>query len=154
MLVDRETERTVATFLRLEDYLPHRLCVLSSVVSEAFSAIYAKHKLSLPPWRVLITLGAFGELNSKEVGVHACMQKTNVSRAVKELVARDLIETRQSPLDKRVLHLRLTSQGRQLYQESSPLLTELARRFEEAIEPSDREAFDRALTKLAGRAKR
>jgi DNA-binding MarR family transcriptional regulator len=142
-----------ASTLRLENYLPHRLIALSSVVSAAFSPIYTKHGMTLHEWRVLVTLGSFGELRSKEVGAHAGLHKTNVTRATQVLVERKLIEARRSPTDQRVLRLRLTSEGQQLYQQSSPLLMELCRRIEEAIEPTDREAFNRALMKLTQRAK-
>lgn len=150
---DRPGEPLRPEELALQSYLPHRLDVLSSVVSQVFSAVHATLGFTLPEWRVLVTLGAFGELNGKQVGVHTGMHKTAVSRIAHDLAARRLIERQASPVDQREVHLRLTAQGEQIYREGWPVLVAQARQIEEAIEPADREAFNRALLKLAGRAK-
>lgn len=139
--------------LKLDSYLPHRLDVLSDVVSHAFSPVYTNVGLTLPEWRVLATLGTLGELTGKQVSGHTGTHKSAVSRIAHTLVARHLIEMRANPGDLRSAYLRLTAQGQQVFQEGSPLLVALAHRLDEAIEPADREPFYRTLRKLTERAK-
>jgi len=126
---------------------------VSNAFSQALSPVYSKYGLGLLEWRVIATLGSFGELNGKQVGAHTGMHKTNVSRIVHGLIARNLIESNYRPRDQRAMYLRLTVEGQQRYRECSPLVMELARHLEDAIELEDREAFTRVLLKLTERAK-
>ena len=99
--------------LRLEDFLPYRLNVLASLVSQALSRIYVeRYGLGVPEWRVLVTLGQFGAMTGKAVGAHSHMHKTKVSRAVAELEKRRLITRRANRADLRELFLSLTAAGR------------------------------------------
>ena len=43
-----------APLLKLEDFLPHRLNVLSSLVSQALTRVYGRHGIGIPEWRVLV----------------------------------------------------------------------------------------------------
>src|SRR5882724_10208317 len=57
-VVDASSE---APLLKLEDFLPHRLNVLSSLVSLALTRVYGRrYGIGIPEWRVLVTLGEFG----------------------------------------------------------------------------------------------
>ena len=71
-----------APLLRLEEFLPHRLNVLSSLVSQALTRVYGRYGIGIPEWRVLVTLGENGVLTGKVVGAQTHMHKTKVSRAV------------------------------------------------------------------------
>src|SRR5262249_57973755 len=42
-----------APLLKLEDFLPHRLNVLSSLVSQALTRVYGRHGIGIPEWREL-----------------------------------------------------------------------------------------------------
>lgn len=95
------------------------------------------------PWRA----------DRQQVGGHTGVHKTAVSRIAHDLAARHLIEMRANPTDQRAVYLRLTAQGQQIFEEGSPLLVALAHRIEEAIEPADRETFNRSLLKFLERAK-
>src|ERR1700752_3846661 len=95
--------------LKLEEFLPYRLHVLASDVSQALSRIYAeRYGLDVPEWRVLVTLGQFGVMTGKAVGYHSHMHKTKVSRAVAELDRRKLIARRANREDMRETFLSLT----------------------------------------------
>src|SRR5229473_49383 len=43
-----------APVLKLEDFLPHRLNVLSSLVSQALTRVYGRRGIGIPEWRVLV----------------------------------------------------------------------------------------------------
>src|SRR2546426_11579909 len=42
-----------APLLKLEDFLPHRLNVLSSLVSQALTRVYGRYGIGIPEWRGL-----------------------------------------------------------------------------------------------------
>ena len=140
--------------LKLEEFLPYRLNVVASLVSQALSRIYAeRYGIGVPEWRVLVTLGQYGMMTGKAIGAHSHMHKTKVSRAVAELERRKLIARRSNRDDLRVSFLSLTPPGRAIYEELTPHALEFARRLAEAIDPQDRPAFERAFERLTERSR-
>jgi DNA-binding MarR family transcriptional regulator len=140
--------------LKLEEFLPYRLNVLASLVSQALSRIYVeRYGLGVPEWRVLVTLGQFGVMTGKAIGAHSHMHKTKVSRAVAELEKRKLIGRRANRADLRESLLSLTAAGRTIYQELAPGALDFARRLAEVVEPADRAAFERAVRRLTERSR-
>src|SRR2546422_1830661 len=87
--------------LKLEDFLPHRLNVLSSLVSQALTRVYGRRGIGIPEWRVLVTLGENGVLTGKAVGAHTHMHKAKVSRAVAQLEQRKFVSRRANRADLR-----------------------------------------------------
>ena len=99
--------------LKLEMFLPYQLNVVSSLTSQALSRVYARrHKIGVPEWRVLVTLGQYGVMTGKAIGAHTHMHKTKVSRAVSALERRKLIVRRENRDDRREALLSLTPAGR------------------------------------------
>ena len=139
--------------LRLEQFLPYRLNVVASFVSHALSRIYSeRYGIGVPEWRLLVTLGQYGVMTAKQIGTHSHMHKTKVSRAVAQLEKRELLVRRTNRADLREAFLSLTPAGRAIYEDLAPSALEFARRLIEVVDPGDRDAFDRALTKLGERA--
>jgi DNA-binding MarR family transcriptional regulator len=139
--------------LKLEEFLPYRLNVCSSLVSHALSRIYAdRYKIGVPEWRVLVTLGQFGAMTAKAIGDHSHMHKTKVSRAVALLERRKLVTRRANRADLREAFLSLTAAGRDVYNELAPIALDFARELLESVDAADRAALDRALMKLTERS--
>jgi len=139
--------------LKLEDFLPYRLNVCANIVSNALSRIYAeRYKIGVPEWRVLVTLGQFGMMTAKAIGIHSHMHKTKVSRAVAMLERRKLVTRRANRDDLREAFLSLTPAGRDIYSDLAPSALEFARKLMETVEPADRAALGRALNKLTERS--
>jgi DNA-binding MarR family transcriptional regulator len=139
--------------LKLEEFLPYRLNVLASLVSQALSRIYVeRYGLGVPEWRVLVTLGQYGMMTGKAVGAHSHMHKTKVSRAAAELEKRKLITRRANRADLRESFLSLTPAGRAIYEDLAPGALEFARRLGEVVDPADRPAFERAMQRLTERS--
>lgn len=139
--------------LKLEDFLPYRLNVCANIVSNALSRIYAeRYKIGVPEWRVLVTLGQFGMMTAKAIGIHSHMHKTKVSRAVAMLERRKLVTRRANRDDLREAFLSLTPAGRDIYSDLAPNALEFARKLMETVEPADRAALSRALNKLTERS--
>ncbi len=140
--------------LKLEEFLPYRLNVLASLVSQALSRIYVeRYGLGVPEWRVLVTLGEFGVMTGKAVGAHSHMHKTKVSRAVAELEKRKLLTRRANRADLRESFLSLTPAGRTIYEDLAPGALEFARRLIDVVDAADRPAFERAMQRLTERSR-
>ena len=138
--------------LRLEEFLPHRLNVLSSLVSQALTRVYERHGIGIPEWRVLVTLGEHGAMTGKGVGAHTHMHKTKVSRAVAQLEQRRLITRKVNRADLREAFLSLAPAGRAVYEELAPQALAFMARLSEVVPPADRPAFDRAMKALTRRS--
>jgi len=154
---DAKTDRIApageTAVLRLEDFLPYRLNVLASLVSQALSRIYAeRYGIGVPEWRVLVTLGQYGVMTGKQIGAHSHMHKTKVSRAVAQLETRRLLVRRTNRADLRESLLSLTPAGRAIYEDLAPSALDFAKRLFEVVDPADRAAFDRALKLLSERS--
>ncbi len=139
--------------LKLEQFLPYRLNVVASLVSQALSRIYAeRYGIGVPEWRVLVTLGQYGMMTGKAIGSDSHMHKTKVSRAVALLEKRKLLMRRPNRADLREAFLALTPAGRAMYDDLAPIALEFADRLSEAVDSADRAAFERAVDRLIERS--
>lgn len=142
-----------ATTLKLDEFLPYRLNVCSALVTQALSRIYAaRYKIGVPEWRVLVTLGEFGNMTAKTIGLHSHMHKTKVSRAVALLERRKLVSRKANRDDLREAFLSPTPAGRDIYDELAPAALEFVRQLMETVDPADRAALNRVLSKLIERS--
>jgi DNA-binding MarR family transcriptional regulator len=142
-----------APLLRLEEFLPYRLTVCSSLVSGALSRVYAeRHKIGVPEWRVLVTLGQFPALTGRDIGAYGQMHKTKVSRAVTVLERKEWVARKVNSRDRREALLALTPLGRSIYGELAPLALEFTRKLLDVLDPVEHAALDRALKKLSSRS--
>ena len=147
-----KAEPAETSLLKLEGFLPHRLNVLSSLVSQALTRVYGQYGIGIPEWRVLVSLGQFGVMTGKAIGARTHMHKTKVSRAVAELERRKYLTRRTNRADLREAFLSLTPAGRAVYEELAPRALEFTARLSEAVSPGDRAAFERAVTALTERS--
>lgn len=140
--------------LKLDEFLPYRLNVCSSLVTQALSRIYAeRYRLGVPEWRVLVTLGELGPMTAKAIGKHSHMHKTKVSRAVAVLERRKLLSRRANRDDLREAILSLTANGRDVYDVLAPAALDFVRQLLDTMDSGERATLDRALGKLIGRSK-
>jgi DNA-binding MarR family transcriptional regulator len=146
--------RSTDVALKLEEFLPYRLSVLANLTAQALAHVdTGAADIGGPGWRILVTLGQFGVMTGKAVGQHSQMHKTKVSRAVALLEERKLVARRSNRSDLRESLLSLTPSGRALYAELVPDAVAFAADLERAIDPADRPAFERTLTRLTERAR-
>ena len=139
--------------LKLEEFLPYRLDVCATLVSQALARVHGeRYQIGVSEWRVLVTLGQFGAMTGKAIGIHSHMHKTKVSRAVALLERRKLVTRRANRDDLREAFLSLTAAGENVYREAAPLALDFARQLLEVVDPDDRDALDRALRRLTDRS--
>jgi DNA-binding MarR family transcriptional regulator len=134
--------------LNLETFLPYRLAVLSSVVSQALSQVYANHGLTMSEWFVLMTLGERSPATGKAVSATLRMHKTKVSRIVSSLLERKLISRRFNQADLRQAFLELTPLGAELYRKCVPAASEFVKLLSEEMPEAERAALERGLARL------
>ena len=139
--------------LKLEEFTPYQLHVCATLASQALARICgARHNIGIWEWRVLVTLGQFGMMTAKSIGIRSHMHKTKVSRAVALLEGRKLVTRRANRADLREAFLSLTATGRAVSSDLAPLALDFERRLTETLDASERAAFDRTLAKLNERS--
>lgn len=120
---------TIVNDLRLEDFLPYRLSVVSNAVSDAIASTYqALFGLRIPEWRLIAVIAEGAGMTPQALSHATRMDKVTVSRAASALAKRALIERRANPVDQRSHLLSLTPAGRTLYEQVAPKALEMEAR--------------------------
>ena len=150
----QDSRRQQTRQFQLEDFLPYRLSRVSNLISRGIAATYQdEYGLSVAEWRVMAVIGAQPDLTASEVIAVTAMDKVAISRAVKSLVARDLMERHIPDQDRRSRRLALTRAGARIYTE----VIRRARDYEQELladfGQKELDAFNRILDQLEGVAK-
>jgi DNA-binding MarR family transcriptional regulator len=139
--------------LDLERFLPYRLSVLANTMSTALAAAYAERfQLSIPEWRVLAVLARSPGLSAAQVAQRTAMDKVAVSRAVASLSRARRIERSVEESDRRRSRLRLTADGKAVYDEVVPWALAYENAVLSGIPPASRAALLDLLDDLTLRA--
>jgi len=149
------TEATSETLeLNLEDFLPYRLNVAAALSSQALSETYApRYGISVPEWRVRVTPGQEGRRTRQGLGEQRNTHKTKRSRGGALPPGRQIEARKANRQDLREALLSLTPTGRRVYQDLVPAALNFSRALLDALDPTERTAFDRALHKLTERSR-
>ena len=135
--------------LKLDQFLPYRLSVVSNRVSAAIATAYDRlFGLRIPEWRLIAVIAEGPGITQQALGVATRMDKVTVSRAAQALVERGLVARAPNEGDRRSHLLALTATGRLLYEQVAPKALELERRIFEGIAPEEIEAFRAMLDRL------
>lgn len=133
----------------LEEFLPHRLAVVSARAQRLFARAYSEQAgLSVAEWQVLSVLARSGDLSATDVARHAAMDKVKVSRAVRSLMARRLLRRAEDRYDRRVRRLAVTALGRRVQAGMAPLACALERDMLGPLSAEDRDRLRAALSRL------
>ena len=135
--------------IKLEEFLPYRLSVLSNTVSNAISQGYkGRFGLSIPDWRVMAVLARLPGSSAQELVHWTRMDKVAVSRGVSRLLERGLLQKLMSTEDRRRSELRLSAQGEQVYREIMPMARGYEASLLENISAEHRQLLDEILADL------
>ena len=138
--------------IHLETFLPYRLNVLATEVSQTLARAYGERfGITIPEWRIMATLGQFGSITAREIGLHSRMHKTTVSRAVSALEKRKLIERKPNRNDMREAFLAMTDAGKSIYFEIVPLARGFADSLCQGLEPQERVQLEALINRLQER---
>ena len=133
----------------LEEFLPHRLSVVSARAHRLFARAYADRAgLSIPEWQVLSVLARSGDLSATDVARQAAMDKVKVSRAVRSLTERRLVRRAEDRRDRRVRRLAITALGRRTQAGTMPLVQALESEMLGPLSVEDRNRLRAVLSRL------
>lgn len=140
--------------LRLENFMPYRLSVLSNTVSTTVARAYDKRfKVSIPEWRVIAILGRFPGLSAVEVAERTMMDKVAVSRAVTKLIKKGRIDREFADADKRRSILNLSEDGRKLHDEIAELALGFERDLLQGLSDEELRQLNSIMERLLARAR-
>ncbi|MGB7405802.1 MAG: MarR family winged helix-turn-helix transcriptional regulator [Pacificimonas sp.] len=126
-----------AEILTLDSFLPYRLSLTSNVVSRALAESYKSDGLKMAEWRVLAVLAANAPCSQRDLTTLTQMDKVTVSRAVRVLVDRDLVDQSPNPDDGRSQLLAMTAAGLALYKRVMPQAVAMDRKIFAALSESE-----------------
>ncbi|MCY4656097.1 MAG: MarR family winged helix-turn-helix transcriptional regulator [Gammaproteobacteria bacterium] len=118
---------------------------MSRYIASAYSERFG---LTIPQWRVIAILGEGIEQTSKGLVDLTKMDKVAVSRAVSQLVTKKLVRRIAVQTDGRLALVRLSKQGKDLYEEISPLALDLERKLLDQLSDQEIQDLHKILDKL------
>lgn len=107
-----------------------------------------RYGLTRPEYIVVHGLGLCGCATARDLSVSYGFPKNTLSRAIHNLVRRGLIERAARKDDRRSFHLRLTAQGRAVYDEALPFFVQMQDDMLRALAPAERERLSVLLAKV------
>ncbi len=127
----------------------HNLLKMQNRLMAPFSThLEHRHKISLNEFRLLMLIGHLGCAASHELVERTGVNAMSVSRAVTTLHKHGRIEVNTDPANRRRKMLRLTAEGRRLYEAMLPATEKVADYLFEALGPAELAAFDRTIATL------
>ena len=136
--------------LKLAEFLPYRLSVLSNTISRSIAEIYDREfGLNIWQWRVMAVVGETSGVSATDVAERTAMDKVAVSRAVSGLIELGYLIREASQIDARRSVLALTKQGQSIYRQIVPLALDYEKDLLKGIEKHELEAFQNTLSQLA-----
>lgn len=97
----------------LDEVLTYRISMLELLLSRAVGAVYSDHfGLNTHEWRVLAAVAVWGPIEAVQVSRWATVDKAAVSRAVRGLLDKGLLERSLHERDGRKITLELTPAGK------------------------------------------
>jgi len=139
----------------IRDLLSYRVHRVANLLSRGAELRYRREfGVSLWEWRTIALLGAAdGALSLGDLAHAAGIDKSQMSRVVSGLAKRRIVLREAHPGDGRGIRLTLTKAGRKVY---DGLIRAAAQRdslLRNCLSATERNVFERALTKLAGQAR-
>lgn len=139
--------------LNLGEFLPYRLAVASTIISDKIGEEYRrKFSLRIPEWRIIAILGQGKPMTQRDLVTTTQLDKVTINRAAKVLVDRGYASRLAHEADGRSHHLELTDAGRELYQKIIPVALAKEAEITSRLSSKDRQTLLEILEKLTGPA--
>ena len=123
--------------------------VLSNRITRAFeSRLESNHGLSVPEWRVLLSLVSQSDLTAKDIHERWAMDKMAVSRALRRLESQGQVKRRKHAGDARSYVLSITKKGTRLVQKILPSADARYREILSGLTVFEQKSLRRILKKL------
>lgn len=133
--------------------LAYRVLTLSQLLNRGIEVILDTHLgLSVRQWRVLLCIASRGPQSMQKIADFCRYDKSQVSRAVSELLEKKLVKTTASPSDGRRVLVDFTGAGQAIYEQGLPLSLARQERLASCLNPGELETFDKAMQTLIHQA--
>ena len=139
----------------IKDLISYQLHTVANLLSRGAELRYRREfGVSLWEWRTVALLGANDEPQSLgHLARAAGIDKSQMSRVVSGLAKRKLVMRDANDADGRGVQLRLSKTGRKLYAGLIGAAAERDAAFRRCLTSGEKAVFEKALSKLAGRAR-
>jgi DNA-binding MarR family transcriptional regulator len=139
--------------IRLDEYIPFRLSILSRAVSLSLAKQYSKYfNITIPEWRVLAVLASQQPLTAQEMGDRTNLDKVKMSRAINRMLAMGLLEKEKDPHDKRRTLLRVSAEGWDVYRRIVPIALTHQAELLSVLSPEEQRMLTVLIDKLHAKA--
>jgi DNA-binding MarR family transcriptional regulator len=140
--------------LHMDSFLPTLIRNLSEGMALNMSrSITGPFRLTMTEWRIMLQLAEHEALSASDIVAYSAMEKSKVSRAIKNLESRDLVTRQAAEGDHRVKQLTMTETGRKRYQALVPRILDWEKEMIEGLEVSEYRDLLYLLDKLNKRLK-
>jgi len=139
--------------LDLSNHLPFRVAVVSNLLAlNRDLSIRSLSELEPRELRVLLNIGSYMPIKAADIAYQSRIDSSNVSRAVKVLLSKGLVNAEPDAKSKNIKHLTLSAAGIELYQQLTHALEPRAQALESVLSEEERACFYRCLTKIEAKA--
>ncbi|KZN61114.1 hypothetical protein N473_22495 [Pseudoalteromonas luteoviolacea CPMOR-1] len=139
-----------SVILDISQFLPYQLVALSTKVSDDFAKVYGQEAgLTQAQWRVLSHVINIDFATAKQICELANMDKSTVSRAIKQLEQKQFLRLNQHPDDKRATVIECTDMGFDLYKQLTPKALEWEQTLLENFSEGEKRTFKALIEKLS-----
>jgi DNA-binding MarR family transcriptional regulator len=112
------------------NYLPYHLTFPVAIVSRVLgNTMESRFGLRTTHWRIMALLGSRGPASTRDLSRYLSSERSAISRATSELIARGYVLRIIDPQDRRLLMLQFSRAGKKLFERMS----EVALQFEAAL---------------------
>ncbi len=156
---DSKPSNSHSDILVLDEFLPYQLSILSNQVSSTIATAYQdKFALSITQWRIMAVLGedlgkADGAdhegISAETVSQRTHVEKSLISRALKQLIERNLVRRETDPSDARKHCLRLSKTGSDIYHQVVPLSKNYERDLFDCLSATEQKQFKTLIKKVS-----
>ena len=149
---DRQMVRRKSRPVKTPDHHQDVLVALRRIIRA--TDLHSRHVsrefgLTTPQAYVLQAIRDLGEVTTGQVSERVNLSQATVTTILDRLESRGLIERYRSLTDRRVVHARLTREGRRVLKKAPPLLQERFIAAFAALNPSEQDRIVRALEEVA-----
>ena len=138
-----------AAAIPLDNWIGYRFSIISVRLGEFVAQMYAsRYDLSMPAWRSLAVIARHQPLTAKQLGMLTSSDAFKVARSIELLVRRGLIHRNVDKADRRRANLRLTADGRKIYNDIEKFVVKVESRLTATLSETERQTLGRVLDKL------
>ena len=144
----------VMSFKNPSSFVTYRLAKLQSRLNAQGTAILKKKSgLSLVEWRVIQVIRMFDEPSLSQIADHVQMDKGQLSRKLKIMIEKGLLNSRRDAEDKRIQKLELTEKALEISENLMPVMQQRQHHLLADVTADELDLFYRIITKIETAAK-